>query len=179
MTEIEATKILAVLKAAYPAAFNKQSGEEINAIINLWAEMLEEPYEVVGAAVKSYIATDVTGFPPSIGQVKAHINKIMQPEQMTESEAVSLILAATRNSTYNASTEFNKLPPMLQKLVGTPAQLRAWALCDSETINTVVSSNLQRSYKVLAEREREYNALPEVIKQHMRLAATSSMTLIE
>lgn len=179
MTDIEATKVLAVLKAAYPAAYNKQSGEEITAIINLWAEMLHEPYEIVGAAVKSFIATDVSGFPPSIGQVKEHINKIMNPEQMTESEAIGRILEATRNSAYNSVEEFKKLPPMLQRLVGTPAQLRAWALCDSETVNTVISSNLQRSYKVLAERERELTALPDTIKRHMRLAATSGMTLIE
>lgn len=179
MNEIEATKVLAVLKAAYPAAFNKQSPEEIDAVITLWAEMIEEPYEIVGAAVKAFIATDLSGYPPSIGQIKNHISKLIHPEQITESEAVSMILKATRNATYNATAEFNKLPPMLQKLVGSPAQLREWAVSDSQTINTVISSNLQRSYRVMAERQREINALPESIKRHMRLSAASEMKLID
>lgn len=165
MTETESMKILAVIKACYPASFSKQTSEEITGIINIWAEMFGEPYELVDAAVRAYIATDTSGFPPSIGQIKANITRITQPEQLTEAEAVNLILKAARNSTYNAAEEYKKLPPMLQKLVGSPAQLRDWGISDTQTINTVVSSNLQRSYKVMAARERELNALPENVKQ--------------
>lgn len=179
MTDIEAIKILAVLKAAYPAAYNKQSDEEIDAVINLWAEMFEEPYEIVGAAVKAFIATDASGFPPSIGQIKENINKIMRPDQMTEAEAVNMILQATRNATYNSVAEFNKLPPILQKLVGSPMQLREWAVSDSQTINSVVASNLQRSYRVVAERQKNLEALPDSIKRHMRITASSNMYLID
>lgn len=179
MTEVEASKVLAVLKAAYPAAYSKQSDEEIDAVITLWAEMFDEPYELVGAALKSFISSDVTGFPPSIGQIKGHINKLIAPVQMTESEAVNLIMQATRNATYNSVAEFNKLPPMLQRLVGSPMQLRDWAVSDSATINSVVASNLQRSYRALNERQKEIAALPEAVKQHMRLTASSNMYLLD
>ena len=181
MTEAETLKVLAVLKVAYPAMDSRLSDEEYDAMVNLWAEMfIDEPYEVVGAAVKAFIATDEQGFPPSIGKIKAQIRKLsFTPDQLTEAEAINLILQATRNSTYNCGEEFKKLPPMLQKLVGSPMQLREWAVSDSQTINTVVASNLQRSYRVLQERQRELDALPESIKQHMRLAATSSTYLIE
>lgn len=181
MTQAETLKVLAVLKVAYPAMDSKLSDEEYDAMVNLWAEMFaDEPYEIVGAAVKAFIATDELGYPPSIGKIKAHIRKLKQsPDQMTEAEAVALILQATRNSLYNCGEEFRKLPPLLQKLVGNPRQLREWASADSQTINTVVASNLQRSYRVLQERQREMDALPESIKQYIGLAATSSMHLIE
>lgn len=165
MNDIETMKILAVLKAAYPAAYNKQTDEEIDAVIELWGMMFEtEPYELVGAAVKGFIATDITGFPPSIGQIKNYVQKIINPERMTEAEAVNMILAAARNATYNASAEFKKLPQTLQKLVGSPAQLREWGVTDSKTVNTVIASNLQRSYKVITERERYNNSLPPAVK---------------
>lgn len=180
MTDIEAIKILAVLKAAYPASYNRLPDDEAEAIVNLWAEMFtDEPYEVVGAAVKSFIAGDKSGFPPSIGQIKDSIQKITQPETLSEGEAVARILQAIRNSTYNARAEFEKLPPILRKMVGSPAQLREWAVSGGQAVNTVIASNLQRSYRVVQERQREYDALPESIKQHIRLAASSSMQLIE
>lgn len=180
MTDVEAIKILAVLKAAYPASYKGIPDDEAEAVVNLWAEMFkDEPYEIVGAAVKSFIAADISGYPPSIGQIKGSIRKITQPEDMSEAEAIAMIMQATRNSTYNARAEFEKLPPILRKLVGSPAQLREWAVADSRAVNTVIASNLQRSYRVVQERQREYDALPESIKQHIRLAASSSMQLIE
>lgn len=182
MTQAETLKVLAVLKVAYPAMDSRLSDEEYDAMVNLWAEMFaDEPYKVVGAAVKAFIATDEQGYPPSIGKIKAQIGKLTQSpyKAMTEAEAVALIMQATRNSTYNCGEEFDKLPPILQQLVGHPRQLREWAVSDSQTINTVVASNLQRSYRVLQERQKELDALPESIKRHMRLAATSNMCLIE
>lgn len=180
MTEAETLKILAVLRIAYPSMDNRLSDEEYDVMVSLWAEMFaDEPYEAVGAAVKSFIATDEQGYPPTIGKIKAHLRKIKAPDQLTEAEAVSMIMQASRNSTYNATQEFIKLPPILQKLVGSPEQLRAWAIADSQTINTVVASNLQRSYKVLAERQRERDALPESIRAYISLSANGDMQLIE
>lgn len=172
MTDVEAIKILAVLKAAYLASYNRLPDDDAEAIVNLWAEMfIDEPYEVVGAAVKSFIAADISGYPPSIGQIKDSIRKIMHPADLSEAEAVAKIMQATRNSTYNAREEFEKLPPMLQKLVGSPAQLREWAMADGHAVNTVIASNLQRSYRAVQERQREYDALPENIKACIGLTA--------
>lgn len=179
MTEIETSKIFAVLEAVYPDFGSKLSDEEYEGLLALWGELFDEPYEMVSNAVKAFIATDEKGFSPKPGQIKALIRKMNSREEMTEVEAVNMILKAARNSTYNSVEEFNKLPPRLQMLVGSPMQLREWAVSDSQTINSVIASNLQRSYRVIAERQAELNALPESIKQHMRLAATSNMYLID
>ena len=179
MNTVETSLIFAVLEAVYPDFANRLSDEEYKGLIGLWEELFDEPYEVVSSAVKAFISTDEKGFSPKPGQIKALIRKMYGKEEMSEVEAVNIILKATRNSLYNSVEEFNKLPPRLQQLVGSPMQLREWAVSDSQTINSVIASNLQRSYRTISERQAELNALPESIKQHMRLAATSNMYLLD
>ena len=177
MTRAETLKIMAVLKVAYPAYYSRMERADLEATVALWAEMfMDEPYDLVNVAIKSFIATDTDGYPPNIGKIKEAVRKILQPEQMTEQEAVSLIIKACRNANYNALREFEKLPEICQKLVGDPQQLKAWALMPAREVNTVVSSNLQRSYKVLAQREREIQALPSSVKQFV-IAATDTKLL--
>lgn len=154
------------MKANYPNFYKNLARVDAEAQVNLWAEMFEqEPYDLVGAAVRSYIATDTGGYPPNVGTIKAHIRKLTQQDEMTEQEAVNMILKALSNSGYCSKEEFEKLPPILQKVVGSPNQLKEWAMMDSDVVNSVVASNLMRSYKVIAERERQQQALPPNVKQ--------------
>ena len=74
------------------------------------------------------------------------------------------MLKATRRSILNSKEEFEKLPPILQRLVGSPSKLKEWALMDADTVNSVVASNLMRSYKVIAEKEKEFQALPSNVR---------------
>ena len=162
----ETLKILSVMKANYPNFYKNMSRIDAEAQVNLWSEMFEDtPYEIVGTAVKSYIATDVNGYPPNIGIIKEQIKKLTQTEELTEQEAVNLIMKALQNSTYHAEEEFNKLPSVLQKLVGSPNMLREWAMMDISVVNSVVSSNLMRSFKAIKEQERVQQALPSSTKK--------------
>lgn len=166
MTREETIAIMAVLKAAYPSYYKDMKRNDAEAIIGLWESMFrDEPAEIVATAVKAHIASDVKGFPPHIGAIKAAIGKIKAPDEMTEFEAWGHVLKAIRNSNYNSHEEFQKLPPVVQRLVGSPSQLREWAVMDSDTVNSVVASNFQRSYKVRAASEREFLALPTDVRQ--------------
>ena len=165
MTLEETGKILAVIKKEYPHAFKDLTPQEKKEKIVFWQEMFsEDDYGVVGAAVKTYIATDTTGYAPIIGQIKANIRKLTKPDDMSEQEAVNLVLKAAANSNYGAKEEFDKLPPILQRLVGSPSKLKEWAMMDIDTVNSVVASNLMRSYKVITEKEKERQALPSNVK---------------
>lgn len=156
---------MAVLRGAYPQFYRNISRNEAEDTVNLWAEMFfDDPYPVVAAAVKALIASDSKGFPPVIGQVKDRIMKITSPAEMTEVEAWGMVQKALRNSVYGAAEEFDKLPSVLQKLVGSPAQLREWAMMDAETVQSVVASNFQRSYRARAAQVREFEALPGDVK---------------
>ena len=168
MNLVETAKLMAILETAYPMFYAKKTQQEREDAIRLWAEMFaDEPGEVVAVAVKALIKSRVSTFPPGIGEITEKIQQIMQPDQMTELEAWGLVLKAVSNSNYNSGEEFKKLPAVVQRLVGSPSQLREWAAMDSETLNSVVASNFQRSYKVRAKNERDFLALPSSVKTFM------------
>jgi len=173
MTYDETLKIFAVLKANYNNFYKTITRVDAEAQVNLWAEMFaDEPYQLVGAAVKAYIASDTNGYPPNVGKIKEIIRKLTEPEEMTEQEAVNLVLKATSNSLYNAESEFDKLPPILQRIVGSPNMLREWAMMDAKTVNSVIASNLMRSYKAVAEKQKEQQALPSSVRDLLAEAAS-------
>lgn len=165
MNREETLKVFAVIKANYNNFFKTINAKDANAMVNLWTEMFADvEYGLVGAAVKAYIASDIKGYPPNVGQINEQIRKLTASEQMTEQEAVSLIMQATRNGYYNAQEEFDKLPPILQRIVHSPHQLRAWAVMNEDEVQTVVASNLMRSYRVIAKNEEERQSLPNSLK---------------
>lgn len=166
MTREETLTVLAVLKAAYPSFYKDMKRDEAEQIVRLWTEMFaDEPARLVASAVKAHIATDEKGFPPHIGAIKTAIRKLTQPDEMTEMEAWGLVRHAIGNGIYGAAKEFEKLPKLIQRIVGSPGQLREWAVMDEETLNSVVASNFQRSYRMRAESEREFMALPSEIRE--------------
>lgn len=172
MTYDETLAIMGVLKAAYPTYYKDMKRSEAENIVALWAEMFkDEQASIVTAAVKMHIATDAKGFPPHIGAIKTAIGKIKQPKELTELEAWGLVQKALRNGIYGSVEEYNKLPPVVQRMVGSPTQLREWAMMDADVVQSVVASNFQRSYKARAASEREHLALPADVRQTIALIA--------
>ena len=168
MTREDTIKILSVLRGAYPAFYRDITKQEAESTISLWESMFdEEPYELVGAAVKAFISGDGKGFPPAIGQIKERIRQITQPEEMTEQAAWSLVSKALRNSTYGSEEEFAKLPAEIQAVVHDPGQLRQWAMSPAEDVETVIASNFMRSYRAKQKASKEYLALPTSVKHLM------------
>ena len=172
MNREETKAILAILKAGYPNFYKDMTKEDATNTINLWTTMFaDDPAQVVTEAVKSLMCT--LKFPPTIADVKEKIAMITQPPAMTEMEAWQMVKSAI--SYYNAAETYERLPPILRRIVGSPNQLREWALMDSETVNSVVQSNFMRSYKVVAAQEKEKAMLPESTKQMIAGLAGNGM----
>ena len=168
----ETLAIMSILKAAYPSYFRDMSRTDAESVVKLWSEMFrDDEFLIVSAAIKSLIATKADSFPPSIGAVKGKIRQIYTPEEMTEQEAWALVSRALTNGYYGAKEEFAKLPSAVQATVGDPEQLREWAAMDRATVQSVVASNFQRSYRDKAKHEREFAALPEEVKSLSRSVA--------
>ncbi len=165
------------MQTNYPDDFRNLSDVALKAKINLWhMQFKDDSYADVFAAVMAHIASDTSRFMPPIGVIKASLVKLKQPEDLTEMEAWGLVKKATRNGYYGAKEEFEKLPPMVQRLVGSPNQIREWSMMDSDVLDSVVASNFQRSYKVRAAKEREYLTLPADVRNAMdRLSETMRM----
>lgn len=165
MTLQETGIIMDILQTAYPKFYAGPNAPDKVRTLELWAEMFSrENVALVAAAVKSLIETDEKGFPPHIGAVKAKIRLITEPEGMSEAEAWNLVSKALKNGLYGSKDEFEKLPPDIQRLVGSPTQLREWSMMDSETVNSVLASNFQRSYRTIVQREREIARLPADVR---------------
>lgn len=161
MTKREVAELMTILQANYPDSFRGQSDAVVAAKITLWHDFFKDyPKQVVSAAAKAFMATDTKGFMPNVGQINEQIQRLKSTEDMTSGEAWTLVSKALRNSTYGSEEEFAKLPPDIQRAVGSPSQLREWALMDAETVESVIASNFQRSFRVRQERNKDFEKLP-------------------
>ena len=161
MTRDETIAVMGILKTAYPNFYRDMTKDSALQAIALWSEMFrDDPAEIVIAAVKVLIASRTEGWPPNIGEVKAKMQTITSPGELSEGQAWALVEKACRNGIYGYREEFGKLPPVVQKAVGTPNQLREWAILDGGELKTVVASNFMRSYKTIQKREKELALIP-------------------
>lgn len=161
MTREETVKIIRIICGS----FSNFKPSDLSETVDIWNMMLDEyTYNQIAGALKSYILSDSTGFAPSIGQLIAKVKTIEEPAQLNETEAWGLVSKAIRNGYYGAVEEFSKLPPLVQKAVGTPDNLRNWSQTNLESVETVIQSNFLRAYRVEAQRAAEISKMPSNIK---------------
>lgn len=142
--------------------------------MSLWYDGLKDlSYPIVNIALKKYVQTNK--FAPTIADIReqaALLDKQNQNYELNETKAWSIVWKAICNSGYHAEEEFEKLPPIIQKTVGSPAQLREWAMLediDGNTI-TVLQSNFQRTFRVEQKRENDRQKLSPEIRKLLKSA---------
>ena len=161
MTLGEMVKILTMISAYYPT-FNNGRDPEVTS--KAWHMLFaDDSFSAVQNALLAYVATDTKGFPPMPGQLKEQ----MKPKvsEVSSFEAWHEVKKALSNGIYGSKEEFEKLSPICKRIVGSPAVLREWATLDSDELDTVVSSNFQRNYRAISENTRNYEKLPERVRQ--------------
>lgn len=153
MTKNDVVKIFIVLRTAYPNFYKEMKKEDLEATIDLWTEMFahENPALVV-AAVKNLINT--FKWPPTIADVKDEMYKLTQTETETPVEMWNKIKAAMSRASYYAQEEFDKLPEVAKKFVGSPNQLREWAL-SVDYNDGVTKGQFFKQYEILKQREKD------------------------
>lgn len=132
---------------------------------NVWFELLKDiPYQQANVAIQKYMLTEK--FPPTIADIREKATQIVESvdSSMSELEAWSLVRKAVRNSGYHSVEEFEKLPEACQRAVGSAANLKEWALMDSERVETVEQSHFIRNYRTTVQRISEEKKLPESIR---------------
>lgn len=157
MTRDETIKLLMVIQSAYP---NFKPPDKTVAV-DTWYTMLRDmDYNVVQMGLRAYITSDTSGFAPSIGQLINTIYLTQNLQELNEMEAWALVSKALRNGYYGAVEEFDNLPPLVQKAVGTPDNLRNWSQTNTESVENVIQSNFMRSYRTVVKREEEIKKMP-------------------
>lgn len=182
MNKAETLKILTVLQVSYPAFYKNMTDQDIDTAVDLWHSRFQnEPYQLVDAAVRALIDGDEKGYPPNIGAVKGYIRRLTQQEEMSEAEAWAIASKAVQSFDWtHPQKTFDALPERIQKAIGSVSVMVEWGKSPVEQFNTVIASNFQRSYRAIAAREKEYNALPEDVRLMIsgisnRMALTASV----
>lgn len=159
VTRDETKQLLMRISSVYP---NWKPQAELKYVVETWWEYLSEyTYNEMRAALKVYISTDTNGFAPSVGQLIDKIHTISEPEELSEMEAWALVSKALQNGYYGAEQEFEKLPPLVQKAVGAPSQLRNWSQTDMGSVENVIQSNFMRTYRQEIAKNREKRKIPQ------------------
>lgn len=160
MTTEETTKVLSVLKAAYPNFYRNITKQEAIETINLYSEMFKnDDGKVVIIAVKELINT--LQFPPTIADIK---NKMLEltTERKTPSELWGELERALKDSIYHSKERFEELSPEVQKFVRDPAQLKEMAMMDSDVVHSVTKGQFFKQIEIIQKREDEdKKMLPE------------------
>ena len=160
MKREETVKIIRIMCDCYP----NYKPNNLTETVDVWNMMLSDyTYEQISLALKAYILADTNGFAPSIGQLVDRVNTFSQPQELNELEAWSIVYKAIRNSGYNSEYEFSILPGLVRKAVGTPNQLRTWAM-DENFNEQVVSSHFIRCYRSEVAKDRDFRKMPENIQ---------------
>ena len=160
MTEQEIVKVLGLLETAYGVK-KFYADTDKSKVVYLWSVLFREEDAIeVNRAVVDCIST--LKFAPTIADIKSRMAQAKMAGQPTEMEMWQVVRKAVEdaNSREEAQKIYNNLSPIFQKVVGSPSQLRAWRKVSDEQFETVVASNVMRSYKELASREAGYYALP-------------------
>ena len=164
MTRDDVIKLLMMVQAAYP----NYKPQDKTVTVNMWHEMLSEyDSNAVMAAFKAFVMTDSSGFPPSVGQILGVLRKASisdSESEITALEAWAMVSKALRNGYYGAEEEFEKLPPLVKKAVGSPMNLRNWSQTDLKSIETVVMSQFLSAYKTEQKRAEDLAMIPEGLK---------------
>ena len=157
-----------ILVKAMKAVYTNPGFIPDNDAFDVWYSMLKDlDYALASRAVQMHMQTEET--PPTVAGIRKQSAKLKADEtdDLNETAAWSLVLKAIRRSTYYSDEEFAKLPPVVQRAVSSPRQLREWATLedvDGKTL-TVIQSNFQRTFRAEQQRERERNKLsPDVLK---------------
>lgn len=155
----------AVLVKAMKAVYSSENFIADKDAFNVWYGLLQDlPYEQANLAVQKYMTSE--RFPPTIADIRTKATEIIAPaeESMSELQAWALVQRALRNSVYNSEEEFARLPEACQRAVGTAANLKEWALIDSDQVATIEQSHFVRNYRASVQRMKEEARLPENVR---------------
>ena len=176
MQKSETAKILGLLKAAYPTYYKSQEPVDGNMLLDLWTYQFQEnDFRQVFQALNAAIASKTDGFPPSIGEVKARLIDVTDPDVSPFDETWDRLLKCFKRGSVHAQEDWEKLPEDDQKLI-SPGEIYRIAI--AEDINlTVEKAGWYSRWKTLQEKKRIEKVVPAPVREVMELAKENAKAL--
>ena len=159
-------KMLGIMTISYP----NFKIVDAQATVDLWKEMFSDyNYEEVSKALKTYIATDTSGFAPSIGQIIDKIHSLKEiKSDINPDKLWDKVYKAICNSNYHAEEEFEKLPEIAQRVLGSHKTLSTMA--SNEEFNYDVEKSLFiKSFNRELKLEKELRRMPIDVRPRLNI----------
>ena len=166
MTKEEFLIISRAIRAVYPNMLADDGAKDV------WFSMLSDlPYMQVSVALQTHMMT--SKFPPTIADLR--VNHAEQQRGLTELEAWAMVRKAIKNGTYGAEEEYEKLPEIVQKAVGSASNIRQWAQSDSGMLETI-EAHFLKAFRIQRGRAIQDAQTSPAVKQ---LIAEMQQNLLE
>ena len=161
MTKKEVLKLFALIASIYTQA--GRFAEADAQMRDAWHTLLEDiSFDAAERAVSSHAVNNT--FPPSIAEIRRYALAGIADNRDTAEEAWALVLKALKNSAYNSVEEFDKLPDICKRCVGSAQVLKSWAISEDEATVSVARAQFLSAYRTLDKRERERSMMPPSIR---------------
>ena len=158
MEKEEVKRLLMTMEVTFPN-FNIKP-EQLGFTLNAWHDALKEYSSAeIAMAYKTYLNTVSSPFAPSVSQLIGLVHTPREMANIDVSEAWAKVRNAIGRGAYNSKEEFLKLPPLVQKAVGSAEQIHLWAT-DENYNNEVVMALFQKNYKAICDRDNTEQRLP-------------------
>ena len=136
--------------------------------VDIWHRLLHDiDAKRLNNAIAAYIRTDTKGYAPVPGQLLDLIAE-QQTSFPNEAEAWESANKAMRNGLYGYEEEFEKLPPIVQKCIGSAQQLHNMSMLPSSEVQTVIRSQFIKNYRTEVERAKQDSKIPQPILEVLR-----------
>ena len=162
MTREEVAVMFRIMTATYPNTYKKD--EQLMDAISVWNVIFAaDDAKLVESAMYTYI-NENHEFAPAPGQIRAIMQKILNPDELSEGDAWNMVRRAIGNGLYGAQEEFDKLPEDVKKAVGSPQWIHAIAM-DENANMSVESSNFYKRYRKVMEDKKERACMPPAVQK--------------
>lgn len=160
MTKEEFSLLVKGMKAIY--TFDNFLADDYSK--EMWYALLKDlPYQAAGAALKAHMQTSPKV--PTPADIRSGVFSLTQKERLSDGEAWGMVSKAISRSGYHSHDEYAKLPPEIQKAIGTERQLYTWSQTDTDSVETVIQSQFLRSYRTECQRaEQRQKMSPDLIR---------------
>lgn len=146
-----------MVRELYPTFLNGRNSETT---FGIWMYLFDtETYEEMMSALNAYACRDTKGFPPPIGALKELVWQ-QRNERISEQAAWEMVRHQLNGSSAHPRENFEKLPEIVRRCVGTPQTLMRWGQMDENDLETVVASNFKRTFRETVTKKREHDVLP-------------------
>ena len=136
-------RFIEILKGACKL-YDKEMDKEA---MTMWLSFFkEDTIEDFKQAMNHHIKT--SRFFPTIADIKSIIYDINNEEE-SGIQLWERLSSAIGNGSYHAEEEFDKLPKVVQKFLGSPYRLQTFAVMDSDELHTVVKGQFLKQIEYL------------------------------